>query len=84
MQATTGITEGRDTQLPLINVKVFDFRITDDSAAAPSEALTNGLCSVVEEDARQATWVMNEAVSPKRWGIGGVIGSPGPTTLTDR
>lgn len=60
--------------MPYIEIKLFETRIPDDAAAAAIiAAVTDGLCSVIGEAAREATWVVVEGVSPKRWGFGGSI-----------
>jgi 4-oxalocrotonate tautomerase len=62
--------------MPYIEIKLFDTRIPDDAvAAAIISAVTDGLCSVIGEAARDQTWVVVEGVSPKRWGFGGEVKS---------
>jgi 4-oxalocrotonate tautomerase len=57
--------------MPLIEVKAFDRRIDDASAQRVIEKLTDALCEALGDEVRDATWVVVEGVSPKRWGIGG-------------
>jgi phenylpyruvate tautomerase PptA (4-oxalocrotonate tautomerase family) len=59
--------------MPYIEVKAFDRRIDDASAARVVKELTDGLCSALGEEVREATWVVVEGVSPKRWGFGGEV-----------
>jgi phenylpyruvate tautomerase PptA (4-oxalocrotonate tautomerase family) len=59
--------------MPVIEVKMFDHRVNDESAAAVIQELTDGLCSAIGEEVRDTTWVIVEGVSPKRWGFGGSI-----------
>jgi phenylpyruvate tautomerase PptA (4-oxalocrotonate tautomerase family) len=59
--------------MPYIEVKAFDRRIDDSSAARVVKELTDGLCSALGEEVREATWVVVEGVSPKRWGFGGEV-----------
>jgi 4-oxalocrotonate tautomerase len=62
--------------MPLIEIKLFENRIADDAdAAAIIAAVTDGLCSVVGESAREQTWVIVEGISNKHWGFGGAIKS---------
>lgn len=62
--------------MPMIEVKLFETRLTDEAAVANIiAAVTDGLCSVIGEEARDQTWVVVEGVSPKRWGFGGKIKS---------
>jgi phenylpyruvate tautomerase PptA (4-oxalocrotonate tautomerase family) len=35
--------------------------------------VTDGLCSVVGESAREQTWVVVEGISAKHWGFGGEV-----------
>lgn len=63
--------------MPLIEVKLFDHRVNDESAAQIVRALTDGLCSVVGDEAREATWVVIEGIPPARWGFGGRSGAEG-------
>lgn len=62
--------------MPLIEVKLFETRLADEAVAADIiAAVTDGLCSVIGEAARDQTWVVVEGVSPKRWGFGGKVRS---------
>jgi phenylpyruvate tautomerase PptA (4-oxalocrotonate tautomerase family) len=59
--------------MPIIEVKAFDRRINDESAAKVIETLTDALCAALGEEVREETWVLVEGVSPKRWGFGGAV-----------
>jgi 4-oxalocrotonate tautomerase len=59
--------------MPIIEVKMFDRRVDDQSAAEVVKQLTDGLCAAVGEEVREETWVIVEGVSPKRWGFGGSL-----------
>jgi phenylpyruvate tautomerase PptA (4-oxalocrotonate tautomerase family) len=59
--------------MPYIEVKAFDRRIDDVSAARVVKELTDGLCAALGEEVREATWVVVEGVSPKRWGFAGEV-----------
>jgi 4-oxalocrotonate tautomerase len=62
--------------MPFIAIKLFESRIEDDEVAAQIiRAVTDGLCSVVGEGAREQTWVVVEGVSAKHWGFGGEVRS---------
>ena len=58
----------RSWVMPYIEVKAFDRRIDDASAAARRPRLTDGLCSALGEEVREATWVVVEGVPPSSAG----------------
>ncbi len=60
--------------MPYVEIKAFENRF-DDEEVAPKliEALTDAVCSVFGDDARDATWVVVEGVSKKNWGFGGKV-----------
>jgi 4-oxalocrotonate tautomerase len=61
--------------MPLIEVKTYEHRLADDAVAQDlAAALTDALCSVVGEQAREQTWVIIEGVPAKRWAIAGHVG----------
>ena len=60
--------------MPLIHVKLYDRRVTEESTPKIIQALTDALVSVTEEGIREHTWVIVEGVSPACWGIGGKAG----------
>jgi phenylpyruvate tautomerase PptA (4-oxalocrotonate tautomerase family) len=63
-----------EESMPLIEIKLFETRITEDAVVAEIvAAVTDGLCSVIGEAAREQTWVVVDGVSPKRWGFGGKV-----------
>jgi 4-oxalocrotonate tautomerase len=57
--------------MPLIEVKMTDRRINDESVSRIITALTDALCDALQEDVRDATWVVVEGVPAKQWGIAG-------------
>ena len=57
--------------MPLIEVKLFDFRLSDETSAALIEKLTDALCEVTHEGLRDHTWVIVEGHNPKNWGLAG-------------
>jgi 4-oxalocrotonate tautomerase len=57
--------------MPYVEVKLFDYRVSDESAALVIERVTDALCEVVGEQVRDSTWVVVEGVQPTRWGIAG-------------
>lgn len=60
--------------MPLIEVKAFDRRFNDPEAAERLIAgLTDALCEVFGEDAREETWVIVQGVEPSKWGFGGKV-----------
>jgi 4-oxalocrotonate tautomerase family enzyme len=56
--------------VPLIEVKLYDWRVTEESVPGIIEKLTDAL---VESSgvAREHVWVLVDGVSPKNWGVGG-------------
>lgn len=58
--------------MPLIEVKLFDFRVNDETAERLIAKLTDALCEATREPGlAEHTWVIVEGHSPKRWGVGG-------------
>ena len=57
--------------MPLIEVKLYDYRIKDEVVPQVIEKMTDAICDVVGEGIREHTWVLVEGLSPKQWGIGG-------------
>ena len=62
--------------MPLIEVKLFDFRLDEETTRKLIENLTDGLCEATTEGLREHTWVIVEGHSPKNWGL---AGKPWPT-----
>jgi 4-oxalocrotonate tautomerase len=61
-------------KVPLIEVKAFERRFEDEQVAEQLIAkLTDAMCAVFGEDAREEIWVVVEGVSPSRWGFGGKV-----------
>ena len=59
--------------MPLIEVKLFDFRMSEETSARLIEKMTDALCEATGvEGLREHTWVIVEGHSPKNWGVGGV------------
>jgi 4-oxalocrotonate tautomerase family enzyme len=57
--------------MPLIEVKLFDFRLSEETSEQLIKELTDALCRVTNEGLREHTWVIVEGHSPKNWGVGG-------------
>jgi phenylpyruvate tautomerase PptA (4-oxalocrotonate tautomerase family) len=57
--------------MPLIEVKLFDFRVNEETSAKLIANLTDALCAATSEAMREHTWVIVEGVSPQNWGFGG-------------
>ena len=63
--------------MPFTEIKLLESRVEDDAVTARIvRAVTDGLCSVIGEAAREQTWVVVEGVSPRRWGFGGEVMEP--------
>ena len=56
--------------MPLVEVKLYDKRVTEESVPRIIEAMTNALAES-SGAAREDIWVVVEGVSPAHWGIGG-------------
>jgi 4-oxalocrotonate tautomerase len=60
--------------VPIIEVKAFEQRFTDDAQAALLiQRLTDAFVDTFGEQVRAETWVVLEGVSPKHWGFGGEV-----------
>lgn len=57
--------------MPLIEVKLFDFRVDEETTRKLIKNLTDGLCAATTEGLREHTWVIVEGHSPKNWGLAG-------------
>ena len=57
--------------MPLIEVKLFDFRMDEETSRKLIAGLTDALCAATTEGLREHTWVIVEGHSPKHWGVGG-------------
>ena len=60
--------------MPLIEVKLYDHRVNDETAKAIVEKLTDALCDAVTQDQafRDAIMVVVEGVPRQHWGTAGV------------
>ena len=58
--------------MPVIEVKLYDKRVTDESVPKIVEALTNAL-SESSGAAKEHIHVIVQGVSPKHWGIAGEV-----------
>ena len=57
--------------MPLIEVKLYDRRVTPEASEKMIKELTVGLCRAVGEEVREHTWVVVQGVPPTSWGIAG-------------
>ncbi len=58
--------------MPLIEVKLYDRRVTEESTPKIIHEMTEALVRATgDEGLREHVWVIVEGVSPKSWGIGG-------------
>lgn len=60
--------------MPLIQVSIYEERLTAESSKALIEELTDAVTRVFGPECRKATWVTLTGVPRDRWGIGGVPG----------
>jgi 4-oxalocrotonate tautomerase len=60
--------------VPLIEVKLYDTRVTEEATPKIVEALTDALVSVTSEALREHIWVIVEGVPARNWGIAGKVG----------
>ena len=60
--------------MPLVEVKLYDARVTEDSVPKIIEAMTDALAES-SGAAREHIWVIVEGVSPRNWGIAGEVGA---------
>ncbi len=56
--------------MPLIEVKLFDARVTEESVPKIIESLTDALAES-SGAAKEHIWVVVQGVSPKHWGVAG-------------
>jgi len=59
--------------MPLVEVKLYDRRVTEESVPRIIEAMTNALAES-SGAAREDIQVLVEGVSPTHWGVGGKPG----------
>ena len=57
--------------MPLIEVKLYDTRINDETVPRLIEKLTDALVEVTHEGIREHTWVLVEGIPAKQWGVAG-------------
>jgi 4-oxalocrotonate tautomerase len=60
--------------VPLIEVKLYEQRVNDESVPKIIDALTNALHES-SGAAKEHIWVIVDSVPPKHWGIGGEPGA---------
>jgi 4-oxalocrotonate tautomerase len=59
--------------MPLVEVKLYDARVTEESVPKIIEAMTDALAES-SGASREHIWVIVEGVSPKNWGMAGTPG----------
>jgi 4-oxalocrotonate tautomerase len=57
--------------MPLIEVKLYDRRVTPEASERIIKEMTDALCRAVGEEVREHTWVVVQGVPPSQWGIAG-------------
>jgi 4-oxalocrotonate tautomerase len=60
--------------MPLIEVKVYDTRINDETVPKLIEKMTDAMVECTSEAIRAETWVVVEGIPKKQWGRGGKAG----------
>jgi 4-oxalocrotonate tautomerase len=65
-------THPEEVVMPVIEVKLYDKRVTDESVPKIVEALTNAL-SESSGAAKEHIHVIVQGVSPKHWGVAGKV-----------
>lgn len=60
--------------MALIEVKLYDKRVTEESVPKMIEKLTDALAET-SGARREDIWVIIDGVSPKHWGVGGTPGA---------
>ena len=60
--------------MPLVQVKLYDTRVTEDISAKLIEKITDVICEVTSEELRPYTWVMVEGIPSSQWGVAGKPG----------
>src|SRR3954469_8565313 len=60
--------------MPLVEVKLYDARVTEESVPRIIEAMTDALAES-SGASRDHIWVILEGVSPKNWGVAGQGGA---------
>ena len=60
--------------MPLVEVKLYDTRVTEESVPRIIEAMTDALAQS-SGAAKEHIWVLVEGVSPKHWGMAGKPGA---------
>ncbi len=60
--------------MPLIEVKLYDTLVNEETVPLLIEKLTDALCEVTSEGLRDHTWVIVEGVPSRQWGMGGKSG----------
>jgi phenylpyruvate tautomerase PptA (4-oxalocrotonate tautomerase family) len=66
--------------MPFIEVKLFDYRLSEGVAEKIIAELTDGLCAACGEEVRDRTEVVVQGISPQLWGFGGKITTPGASS----
>ncbi|PXY30506.1 tautomerase family protein [Prauserella flavalba] len=61
--------------MPLIEVKLFEGRLTEERESQLIDSLTDAITDVLGDSVRAQTWVVLEEVPARRWGIGGSAGT---------
>ena len=68
--------------MPFVEIKLFEERVDNASAARLGVALTDAVCAVLGEQVRPSTWVVVSGVPAQRWTVAGSSASA-PTPARD-
>ncbi len=60
--------------MPLVQVKLYDTRVTEELAAQLIAKMTDVVCELTSEEMRPHTWVLVEGIPAKQWGVSGQPG----------
>ena len=57
--------------MPIVEVKLYDTRINDETVPKLIEKLTDAVCECTSEELRDDTWVIVQGLPKNQWGTGG-------------
>jgi 4-oxalocrotonate tautomerase len=57
--------------MPIVEVKLYDTRINDETVPKLIEKLTDAVCECTSEELRKDTWVIVQGLPKSQWGTAG-------------